>query len=136
MDANSNDDIREFLHDTCCPRGHQYTLVLISLTKRILKEEMPASYRLQFLEHLEKIGDKWLTAEMVASIEPVCDKGYEIIREVQKLGANKALDVYAKHFKTFATLNPSLLSALEQSPAYQHRLMTTDASLMTTNQEK
>jgi len=106
----SDEDIRTFLHDTCCPIGHMYTLVLISLTKRILKEEMPASYRLQFLEHLEKLRDNWLTADTVAAVEPVCDKGYEIIREVQKLGASKALDVYAKHFKTFAGLNPSLIA--------------------------
>jgi hypothetical protein len=117
----SDEDISAFLCDTCCPVGHQYTLVLVSLTKRLLEEEMPAAYRLQFLEHLEKIGDKWLTAEMVAAVEPVCDKGYEIIREVQKLGAKKALNVYAKHFKTFAGLNPSLIAALKTSPLYQTR---------------
>jgi hypothetical protein len=116
----SNEEIRAFLHDTCCPVGHQYTLVIISVTKRWLKEEMPASYRLEFLEHLDRMAkDDWLTAEMIAAIEPVCDKGFEIIREAQKLGAHKALDVYAEHCGTFAGLNPSLIAALKQSPSYR-----------------
>jgi hypothetical protein len=119
MQANDA-DISAFLHETACPVGHQYSLVMVSVAKRLLKEEMPASYRLKFLEHLDRTGAKWLTPDMIATVEPICDKGYEIIQEAQKLGP-KALDVYAEHFETFAGLNPSLIAALKQSPEYQGR---------------
>ncbi len=119
----SDEDISTFLCDTCCPVGHQYTLVAISITKRLLNEEIPASYRLQFLEYLDKwaADTAWLTQEIIANIEPVCDRGYEIVREAQKLGTHKAFGVYAQHVKTFAKLNPSLIAALKSSPTYQAR---------------
>jgi hypothetical protein len=115
----NKDQAEAFMIASACPNGQKYTLVLSSLTKRLLAEEMPAAYRMQFLEHLEKMGTRepWITAEMIAAIEPMCDKGYEIVQEAQKLGANKALDAYAKFFSTFAMLNPSLIAALQQSPS-------------------
>jgi hypothetical protein len=105
------------------PPGYAYTLVLASLTKRVLTEKIPAEYRLQFLEHLDKmpLGLIWLTPEMIAALEPMCDKGEEIVREAMKLGASKSLDAYAKFFSTFAALNPSLIEVLKMSPTYQHR---------------
>jgi hypothetical protein len=69
----SNEEIRAFLHDTCCPVGHQYTLVIISVTKRWLKEEMPASYRLEFLtldvyaEHCETFAG--LNPSLIAALK-------------------------------------------------------------------
>ncbi len=116
----TNEEIERFLVETCCPIGHRYTLVMISITKRWLAMELPAFYRLKFLEHLDKMttGDgAWLTAEMIAAIEPVCDKGHEMVCEANKLG-DKALDAYAKFFSTFAVLNPSLIAALKNSPRY------------------
>ena len=119
----SEEDVCAFLGKFPCPTGYKYTLVLISLVKRMLTEEMPASYRFNFLERLDRMpaGTTWLTADMIAAIEPVCDKGHEIIHEAQKLGAKKALDVYAQHFATFAELNRSLIAALKLSPAYSPR---------------
>ena len=57
--------------------------------------------------------------EMIAAIQPMCEQGYEIVREAQSLGASKSLDVVAEVFPTFAMLNPSLVAALELSPQYQ-----------------
>jgi hypothetical protein len=52
-------------------------------------------------------------------------KPLEIVSEAKALGPYKALDVYADKFDLFATLNPSLLRAVEKaverygrSPAY------------------
>jgi hypothetical protein len=75
----TKEEVEAFLCGTACPRGYQYTLVLASLTKRMLAEEMPAAYRLQFLQHLDKMTEGetsiWLTSEMIAALEPMCDKG-------------------------------------------------------------
>jgi hypothetical protein len=40
------------------------------------------------------------------AIDPICDKGYEIVREANKLG-RKALDAYAANFVTFAARQTS-----------------------------
>lgn len=119
----TGDEIQMFLAASACPKGHRYTLVMISLTKRVLAEQMPASYRVQFLDHLEKMGsqDQFITPDVISAVEPVCDKGYEMILEAQKLGAAKALDAYAEFFPAFAALNPSLMASLKLSPMYQER---------------
>jgi hypothetical protein len=117
-----DEDIGAFLRESCCPRGWMYTLVIVSIMKRYLSGKLPASSRLEFLEHLEKMAADenrvWLTQEMIATVEPMCDRGFEIVREAQKLGARKAVDVYADVFATFAVLNPSLIAALKQSPSH------------------
>jgi hypothetical protein len=105
----------------CTPVGYKYTLVLVSVTKRVLQSEMPEEYRLKFLGHLDKVIDNWLTPEMIAAIDPMDDKGDEIAGEIRKLGPQKALDVYAETFVAFAALNPSLIEALRMSPAYRYR---------------
>jgi hypothetical protein len=115
--------IQNFLREAACPIGHRYTLVSISVTKRMLEQKIPTAYRFKFLEHLDGMTTKsesWLTAEMIAAVEPICDKGYEMVREAQKLGGHKALDAYAEFFSTFAVLNPSLLAALILSPSYRN----------------
>lgn len=95
-------------------RGHRWTLVMISLTKKALQSDMPAAMRLEFLEHLERMSDLWLKPEYVAMVEPMCDEAYEIAEEANKLGPAKSLDVFAEHptFKAFCTLNPSLIMAI------------------------
>ena len=98
-----------------CSTGHKYTLVFISLVKNLLTKEMPANYRLRFLEWLNDCADARLTPEIIALVEPMCDDGNEMVREAMKLGAKKALDVCAKHevFSAFVALNPSLLHAIK-----------------------
>jgi hypothetical protein len=119
----TNADVTAFLVENAIPRGYTYTIVLISLDKRLLQDEMPARERLKILEHLEvSESDRiWLTSNMVAAIEPMCDKGNEIVSEARKLDPGKILDVFAEHFPTFAVLNPSLISVLQMSPNYQAR---------------
>ena len=95
------------------PAGYRYTLVEISDLKRVLQAEIPAEYRLQFLEFLDRESARW-GEEIIASIAPMCDAGAEIVREARKLGSKQALDAFAKFdvFSAFCALNPSLLEAL------------------------
>jgi hypothetical protein len=117
-------EIEAFLRDGCIPRGDRYTLVIISVTKRYLGGKLPPAYRLLFLDRLEQMTTElhreWLTAEMIAAVEPACDQAYEIYREAMKLGAKKAIDVCADVFVAFASLNPSLLAALKISKQGAH----------------
>jgi hypothetical protein len=75
---------------------------------------MSSEYRFRFLNYLDKLADAWLTAEAVAMIEPICDDGYEIVKEARKLGWQKAFDTFAKHevFSAFVALNPSLMKTI------------------------
>jgi hypothetical protein len=96
--------------------GGQYTLVVISLTKRALAGEMPINMRLEFLQHLEKLTDQWLTPEVIAMVEPIDNRGYDLSREAAKLGYKarpSAFDIYAQKFDVFAALNPSLRRAYD-----------------------
>lgn len=116
-------DVDAMLIGNCIPAGYQYTIVNISLNKRWLQDQMPARQRLEILERLEvSESDRlWLTPGMVAAIEPMDDKSNEIVSEARKLEAGKILDVFVKHFPTFAVLNPSLIAALEMLPGIRGR---------------
>jgi hypothetical protein len=96
-------------------KGYQYTLVCVSLTKWALQSEMPAEMRLEFLGHLEKMIAGPLTPDIIAMVEPMCDRGLQLSSEAQKLGHFKALDVYADKFEVFAALNPSLQAAYDEA---------------------
>jgi hypothetical protein len=99
------------------PVGHRYSLVLISETKRFLEHELSAAHRLKFLEFLDSCTDNFLKAEAIALVEPMCDEAYQMVKEARKLGAAKALDVFARWeiFNAFVALNPSLLTAIKMS---------------------
>ena len=114
----TNADVIAFCGNNVIPRGYKYTIVHISLNKRLLQADLPANERLQILEGLEvdDLDRLWLTNDMVAAILPMDDKSYEIVSEARKLEAGKILDVFADHFATFAVLNPSLIAALEMIP--------------------
>jgi hypothetical protein len=122
--SGDKSDIMTFLRGACVPNGHCYTLVLASFTKRLLAEEMPDSCRIEFLQHLDKMtkdeSANWLNSDMIAALEPMCDRGYEMVLEAQKLGPKKALDAYAKFFPAFAALNPSFIDILKMSPMYRY----------------
>jgi hypothetical protein len=119
----TNAGITTLLVENAIPRGYAYTLVLISLNKRLLQDEMPARERLHILERLDVSGEDrlWLTPQMVAAIEPMCDKGDEIVSAARGLEPGKALDVFAEHFPTFAVLNPTLIAALQMMPGCRSR---------------
>jgi hypothetical protein len=113
----TNADVTAFLSENAIPKGYAYTIVNISVNKRLLRDDMPAKERLDLLESLEvSRDDLWLTPKMIATIEPMCDKGNEIVSEARRLDASKILDVFADHFSTFAVLNPSLIAALRMLP--------------------
>jgi hypothetical protein len=105
----------EEISDLFCSRGHKYTMVCASITKWVLQGEMPVEMRLEFLQHLEKMADNFLTDEVIAIIEPLSKDSFEIVQEARKLGAGKALDVYADRFDVFAALNPSFNEALKRA---------------------
>jgi hypothetical protein len=98
-----------------CPVGKRYTLVFVSIVKRLLAQEMSPAYRLKFLEWLGKCGDTWLSPATIGIVEPMCDQGDEMVREARKLGAKKMLDVVGQFdvFSAFVSLNPSLLTAIK-----------------------
>jgi hypothetical protein len=112
-----NDDENAIVHTAI---GHRYTFVIISEAKRLLAHELPTADRLRFLEFLDRCADKFLTTEAIAAIEPMCDEAHEMVREARKLGASKALDVFARWeiFNAFVALNPSLLTAITMPRNY------------------
>jgi hypothetical protein len=118
--------VEQVCRANCFPPGYKYTVVIISHTKRALAEEIPAKWRLEFLNRLDQMANKdpWLTEDMVAAVDPMCDAGLEMVREAAKLdkgspGRPGMLDAFAKFFPAFAVLNPSLIEALKHSPTYQ-----------------
>jgi hypothetical protein len=65
--------------------------------------------------------DRWLTADMIAAIDPMCDRANEMFREASKLDRGKPgqpamFTALNKFFPAFAVLNPSLITALEMEP--------------------
>jgi hypothetical protein len=122
------EEVEEFLKRERIPKGYRYTLVLASVTKRVLQMQLSEEWRLQFLSHLEKMLDTWFTPEMMAAIEAMDDRGEEIAAEIRKVGPQKALDVYADTFVAFASLNPSLIAALKLSPSIRYRYRNQEAA--------
>jgi hypothetical protein len=105
----------EVSSDLFCTRGHKYSMVCASITKWALQSEMPAEMRLEFLQHLDKMTDHFLTPEIIAMIEPLSKDSFEIVQEARKLSPGKALDVYADKFDVFAALNPSFIEAVKRA---------------------
>jgi hypothetical protein len=115
----------EYVKQVCLtnaiPKGHLYTLIAISVTKRGLAQDITDEWRLKFLNQLDRMagyGEAWLTAGVIAAVGPMCDAGWEIYREAAKLDREKPgrpgmLDALAEFFPAFAVLNPSLMTALE-----------------------
>ena len=65
-----------------CPIAHRYTLVFISLVKQLLAEEdLPAHYRLKYLEWLDKRNEPWESPQIISAVEPMCAEGYQLLRE-------------------------------------------------------
>jgi hypothetical protein len=115
-------DVENMLRSNCIPIGYLYTLIIVSHTKRGLAADIPAEWRLKLLDGLDRMvnhqSNNWLTVEMVAAIDPMCDAGMEMMHEAAKLDIGKPgrpgmLDALAEFFSAFAVLNPTLLNALE-----------------------
>lgn len=116
--------VEQVCRANCFPAGYKYTVVIISTTKRALAGNMSAEYRLEFLNRLDRMAgnsETWLTADVIAAIEPMCEAGMEMYSEAAKLdrgtpGRPGFLDALANFFPAFAVLNPSLIKALEMEP--------------------
>ena len=118
----------EYVEQVCranpIPPGYKYTVVIISGVKRMLAADIPSEFRLKFLDELDHMAsnsETWLTADMIAAIDPMCDAAEEMYSEAAKLDRGKPgqpamLDALAKFFPAFAVLNPSLITALEMEP--------------------
>jgi hypothetical protein len=116
------EQINDFLKKNLTPPAWRYTLVLASVTKRLLGFDIPLKFRQAYLDHLEKmtVGSDWCNADVITAVGPMDDAGYEMICEIGNLGWKKGLDVAAEMFASFAALNPSLIEALKSTPRYLH----------------
>jgi hypothetical protein len=107
-----NEDETEILH---FPVMRKCILVFVSLVKHLLEEDIPTEYRLKYLQWLERRDDWWCSPRIIAAIEPMCNNGYELLRETMRLGHKKGFDTLAhwEVFNAFVALNPSLLTAIK-----------------------
>jgi hypothetical protein len=103
--------------------GHKWSLIIAALTKRVL--EIPGikpADRLDLLERLNGMTDRWFTADLLASISPLCDTGAAIFHEARTLdppqdgthcAASFNLLATPSVFRHFVQLNPSILAAIK-----------------------
>jgi hypothetical protein len=97
------------------PIGHLLNMAEISYSKRaLLMPEMPAVERLKCLDNIASNVFGPVTEAAIAAIEPICDKGIQILSEIVNLPVEKQTQAFRKGdvFRILARLNPSLLTAL------------------------
>jgi hypothetical protein len=97
------------------PIGHLFNLVEISYLKYILlKLETTAQQRLRALDAIAICDAGSVTQEAVAAIEPCCESGREIMRELYSLPMGEQTWAFRDGdvFRILSRLNPSLLTAL------------------------
>jgi hypothetical protein len=106
--------------------GYKWSLIGTSLAKRALQiPGIKPADRLRLLERLNGLTDDWFTADMLATIEPMCDTGYAIYEQARTLDpaddkiCNASFTVLAtpKVFDHFLKLNPSIMAAIKQHAA-------------------
>lgn len=133
----------EYVEQVCranaFPIGYKYTAIMISDLKRTLAADIPPEYRLKSLDFLDRWANEpasgWLTADVIAAIDPMCDAAHEMFREAMQLDRGKpgrpgAFDALAKFFPAFAVLNPSLMTALEMEPRRLGNFLPVDTADM------
>ncbi len=112
------------------PVGHLFNLAMVSKLKRgLLTLEMTAGDRLKFLDGIAHCVHGPVTAQAIAAVEPCCDVGADILREINSLPIERQTTAFndGDVFRLLAKLNPSLLRALELcvshacTPGDQHR---------------
>jgi hypothetical protein len=103
------------------PAGYRVNLVAIALAKRaLLTKGCPPAEKLSFLEFLNAMPDSYLSADMVAVVEPIDDVGYRIVEEAMTLdppddkagAASCKVLSSARVFGHLIALNPSILKAI------------------------
>jgi hypothetical protein len=103
------------------PAGYIHLMLWASAAKRALQWEMKPGKRLKLLEKLNSLTDNYLTPEMLAIIEPMCDTQVEMMNEARSLDreddrlGQASFDVLTswRVFKHFRRLNQSLLAAIK-----------------------
>jgi hypothetical protein len=97
---------------TCVAAGHKYTVILISIVKRLLAS--PGLARAEQLRLLEQLNDL-APADVLAMVEPASDGELAIIAEAEALdsGRDKLLPSFgiltgARGWNALTKLNPSL----------------------------
>jgi hypothetical protein len=95
---------------------------MVALTKRaLLTKDIKPAEQLLLLEKMNSLTDQYFTPEMLATIEPMGDIGYEIFKVARSLdlpgdkSARPSFDVLTspRVFRHFVTLNPSILAAIK-----------------------
>jgi hypothetical protein len=105
------------------PDGHKWSFIAAALTKRALQiAGIKPADRLDFLERLHGLTNRYFTADMLATIEPMCDTGYAIFKEARSLDPPQDDTHCAASFNVLATpsvfqhfvkLNPSIMAAIK-----------------------
>jgi hypothetical protein len=98
------------------PSGHLFNLAHVSLIKRrLLKSELPIDIQIRALETITGCAFRPVTAEAIQAIEPCCDIGAQMLKEIHSLDRSQQFRAFREGdvFRLMAKLNPSLLRALE-----------------------
>jgi hypothetical protein len=92
--------------------GRRNAIIMISKAKYAMTGQIPAEFKLKFLEHLDKQADRWLTAELIAQIEPMKRDGLDLVAEAMKLGPQEAFNLMQRDhvWAAFCALHPSFLA--------------------------
>lgn len=95
------------------PVGWRYTLALMTIAKRFLRQNIPADCRLRFLEFIDGQSDTF-SVEAIAQLEPAGDEAFEIYQEAMKLGSRMGMDLLGRLdvFSAIASMHPSIVTAL------------------------
>ena len=110
-----SDDERMILYT---PIGYLHAMVAISVTKRALAtRKLSTGEQLEMLEALGKTVDRYLTAEAVAAIKPICETGAQIVHEAMQADGEHGIESFhllssLEVFNNLLALNPSLMDAI------------------------
>jgi hypothetical protein len=109
--------------------GHKWSFIVAASTKRVLQiPGLKPADRLDLLEKLNGITDRYFTADLLASISPMCDMAAAILHEARTLDPPQDDTHCAASFKILATptvfrhfvhLNPSIMAAIKHKAASQ-----------------
>ena len=111
LDSLEGDDYRIVY----MPVGHLYNLAYVAYWKHfLLCHKVPLELQLKTLSAITECAHGPVTTEAVAAIEPSCEIGVQMMKELQKVETNKRIYAFQEGgvFRLLAKLNPSLLRAL------------------------
>jgi hypothetical protein len=112
LDSLTGDEYR-IVHTPC---GYLFDLAIISELKyALLNVKMTAHERLRGLDTIARCVRNPVTEAAVAAIEPACETGRKMLREIHSLPVEKQTSAFNEGdvFRLLAKLNSSLLAALK-----------------------